>query len=137
MVAVENESKAGAPSLGELMMTKVQMVWDECHWLKKDPLSEQGSTDNFISGPSSQGFARRSLVREPIKKRITVLMSNHSTKHYDGVPPNWKHELCDMGSSHSRCFLALFWAGLTVPWTSPDVQVDALCGRPRPKFEPQ
>ena len=40
MVAVENESKAGAPSLGELMMTKVQMVWDECHWLKKDPLSE-------------------------------------------------------------------------------------------------
>ena len=60
----------------------------------------------------------RFLVREPIKKRITVLMSNHSTKHYDGVPPNWKHELCDMGSSHSRCFLALFWAGLTVPEVS-------------------
>ena len=41
-------------------------------------------------------------------------MSNHSTKHYDGVPPNWKHELCDMGSSHSRCCLALFWAELTI-----------------------
>ena len=62
----------------------------------------------------------RSLIREPIKKRITVLMSNHSTKHYDGVPPNWKHELCDMGTSHSRCFLALFWTGFTINQASAD-----------------
>ena len=118
MVAVENESKPGGVDDDESPDDMGRMSLAQ-----KRPIVRIGIYEQFYKRTverNRQEFVMRSLVREPIKKRITVLMSNHSTKHYDGVPPNWKHELCDMGTSHSRCFLALFWTGFTINQASAD-----------------
>ena len=62
----------------------------------------------YLDQPFTCTRPNRIICREPIGRRIDSILRTGTNRKYHGTAPYWKHELCDWGSSCSRCVTALF-----------------------------